>query len=80
MGSRNGPEASHLFRVRKANLPFINLEDLHVHIIGFDTLTSKFPCLSYMIGLLISILSSREESRKAPAFVQHARAHTQTHV
>ena len=80
MGSRNGPEASHLFRVRKANLAFIKLEDLHVHIMGFDTLTSKFPCLSDMIGLLISIFSNVEGSRKAPAFVQHVCTHTHTHI
>ena len=79
MGLRNGPEASHLFGVRKANLAFIKLEDLHVHIIGFETLTSKFPRLSYMIGLLISIFSSVEGSRKAPASVQHVCAHTHTY-
>lgn len=56
--------------MRKVNLAFIKLEDLHVYIIGFDTLTSKFLCLSYIVGLLISILSSMEASRKTPAFVQ----------
>ena len=66
--------------MRKANLAFIKLDDLHVHIIGFDTLTSKFPCLSYMVGLLISILSSVEASRKTPAFVQRAHTHTHTHT
>ena len=41
-----------------------------MHITGSDTLTSKFLCLSYMVGLLISILSPVEASRKASAFVQ----------